>query len=85
MFVTIVRTLLVIYELILFARILSTWFPAPYGGPMRRLYDILYDLTEPVLRPLRSMLPPLRMGVVGLDLSPIIVFIVIGILLRVIR
>jgi YggT family protein len=42
--------------------------------------DVVFALSEPVLRPLRGLLPPIRMGGVGLDLSPIIVFIVIGVL-----
>jgi YggT family protein len=40
-------------------------------------------LTEPVLGPLRRALPMLRIGTMGLDLSPIIVFFGIQILLGV--
>jgi YggT family protein len=63
-------------------RILSSWFPAPRPGPLRQLMEFVYRVTEPVLRPLRSVLPPVRLGMVGLDLSPIIVFVVITILQR---
>jgi YggT family protein len=42
--------------------------------------NIIYDITEPVLRPVRRLLPPIRMGGMAMDLSPIIVFIVLGIL-----
>lgn len=66
----------------MFARILSSWFPAPRSSVGRRLLEVLHDLTEPVLRPLRGLIPPLRIGMVGLDLSPIIVFIALGILTR---
>ena len=71
---------LFVYFLILFARILSSWIRMPLYGPGRKALDILYDLTEPVLRPLRGMLPPVRMGTMALDLSPIVAFIIIGIL-----
>jgi YggT family protein len=44
--------------------------------------SVVYALTEPVMRPLRGLIPPLRMGAVGFDLSPIIVFVALGILQR---
>jgi YggT family protein len=47
---------------------------------MVRTYGILYDLTEPVLRPFRRLIPPLKVGVAALDLSPIIVFALIWVL-----
>lgn len=78
----IVCALLTIYWFVLFARILSSWFPPPRTGMGRRFWELLHDLTEPVLRPLRSVLPPLRMGMVGMDLSPIVVFIALGVLAR---
>jgi YggT family protein len=37
-------------------------------------------VTEPVFRLVRGVLPPMRMGAAALDLSPLIVFIVVGIL-----
>ena len=76
----IVCVALFVYWLILIARIIVSWFRMPLYGPGRKALDILYDLTEPVLRPLRGMLPPVRMGMMALDLSPIIAFIIIGIL-----
>jgi YggT family protein len=75
--------LLPLYWFVLFARILSSWFPPPRSGFGRTLIEVLYDVTEPVLRPLRNMLPPVRIGMVGLDLSPIVLFIILGILMRV--
>lgn len=78
----IVCILLTLYWFVLFARILSSWFPNPRSPAGRRVVEILHDLTEPVLRPLRNLLPPLRMGMVGLDLSPIIVFIALGVITR---
>lgn len=78
----IVCILLTLYWFVLFARIISTWFPAPRSPMGRRLVEVLHDLTEPVLRPLRGLIPPLRMGMMGLDLSPIIVFIALGVITR---
>ena len=76
----IICILLWVYWGVLLARILASWVSIPPSGPIRRVMDIVYDLTEPVLRPLRSLLPPLRMGAVAFDMSAVIVFIVIGIL-----
>ena len=57
-----------VYWWILFARVLMSWFnPNPYNP----LVQFVLRLTEPVLAPIRRVLP--AMG--GLDLSPIMVLI----------
>jgi len=80
----IICILLFVFWLILITRIILSFIPIltpiPYSGPMRRITDFVYAVTGPVLRPLRRVLPAIRMGAVALDLSPIIVFIVIGVL-----
>ncbi len=73
--------LVLIFLLILLVRILSSWFPVPPSGPIATLVSFSYKVTEPVLRPLRQAIPPVRMGAMGLDLSATIVFIVLMILL----
>jgi YggT family protein len=54
----------------------------PSGHPVRRLYDLIASGVDPVLRPIRSALPPLRMGGggVALDLSPIVLILGISII-----
>jgi YggT family protein len=69
-----------LYLLILFARVILSWFPISEGSAMASIYSILYSLTEPVLAPMRRMIPALRMGGMGLDISPIIVFLVLQLL-----
>lgn len=76
----IVCILLQVYWFVLFARIILSWFPAPTGGIGRGLVELIHDLTEPVLKFVRGLLPPVRMGAMGLDLSPILVFVAIGVL-----
>jgi len=43
-----------------------------WGHPVRKLYDFLAKMIDPVLRPIRSVLPPVRIGGGGLDLSPLV-------------
>ena len=63
------------YVLLLFARIILSWFPIPEGGFMASAVRILYSLTEPVLGPLRAILPPVRVGGMALDLSPLVLLL----------
>jgi YggT family protein len=80
----IICRLLQAYIIILFARIILSWFPLSPGGGMSTVYGFLHTLTEPVLAPLRRLIPPIGMGGMGLDLSPLIVFFGISLLLRVV-
>lgn len=73
--------LLQLYLLVLIGRIVLSWFPVSGTGVMAGVQRFLYAVTEPVLAPLRSLLPPVRFGAVGIDLSPIIVFFALNILL----
>lgn len=76
----IICILITLYWFVLFIRILMSWFPGPRSGAGRAFFELVHDVTEPVLRLVRGLLPPIRMGGMGMDLSPIIVFVAIGIL-----
>ena len=80
----ILSTLLQVYIWLLIARLLLSWFPNPPDA-LRPVYAFLYSITEPVLRLVRPLIPPLRMGMTALDLSPIIVFVVLQIVYGVLR
>lgn len=68
-----------IFQLILLARVLMSWFPnLDYSNPIVRL---LYDVTEPVLKPVRDLLPQTGM----IDFSPLVVFLGISVLMQLIR
>ena len=56
----------------------------PWGHPIRKFYDFLNRLMEPLLRPIRKVLPPLRIGQMALDLSPIAIFVGVAIIKRLI-
>ncbi len=59
----------------IFVRILLSWFPLDPNGAMATVAGFLYMITDPVLAPLRRVIPPLRLGNVALDLSAIIVIV----------
>jgi YggT family protein len=69
----------VVYTLVLFAYILTSWVRLPYSPTLNRIQRFLYDVSEPYLRLFRRVLP--SMG--PLDLSPLIATIVLWLLARV--
>ena len=73
-------TVLWIFSWLVFARILMSWIRVEPGTGLASVYSAIYNVTEPVLGPLRQMIPPVRMGMAALDLSPIIVFVLIQII-----
>lgn len=81
---SIVCLLIQLYLLVIFARIIMSWFPPTPGTTYAQIFDGFVRATEPVLAPIRAVLPPMRMGAMGLDLSPIVVFLVAILLQRVI-
>jgi YggT family protein len=73
-----------LYLIAIFIRILLSWFPLDPDGFMATVGGFLYVVTDPVLVPLRRVIPPLRLGNVALDLSAVIAIIGLNILLTVI-
>jgi YggT family protein len=72
--------LLGLYLIALIARIVLSWFPLSPGSALVPVYNFLHAVTEPVLAPVRRMIPSVGVGGMGLDLSPIIILIVINLL-----
>jgi len=56
----VVCAVLIAYILILFGRMIFSWMP-PTSGGVATVARLLYDLTEPVLAPLRRVIPPVGM------------------------
>lgn len=50
-----------VYLLILVARAITSFFPVTPGTTFAQIVDVLYRLTEPVLAPVRKVIPPLGM------------------------
>lgn len=62
-----------IYYVILIVRIILSWVPS-LPAPLLPVARVVRSLTDPLLQPLRGTLPPVQMGAVALDLSPLILF-----------
>ncbi len=67
-----------LFVVALFVRIILSWFPLDPDGVMARLSHALGRVTEPVLSPLRRVLPPLG----PIDLSPFVVIIAVAVISR---
>lgn len=50
-------------------------------GLMVVLLEITYSITDPPLKLLRRFIPPLRLGGISLDLSFLVLFIIVNILI----
>jgi len=66
--------LLLVYFVLIIAMVLVSWFARHSHHP---LIPLIYQLTDPVLRPIQRFLPPLG----GIDLSPLIALIALRALL----
>ncbi len=80
--VTIISLGFQLYEFLILIRVLLTWINTdPYNPVIRHpVVQILHRVTEPVLQPLRRVIPPIG-GTV--DISPVIALILLEILRRV--
>jgi YggT family protein len=79
-----VHTLFLVYLLLILAYIVTSWIPLPYNVWLNRVQRFLYDVVDPYLRLFRRFLPQLRMGGLGLDLSPVLAILVLFAVERVI-
>ncbi|TVQ35952.1 MAG: YggT family protein [Wenzhouxiangella sp.] len=67
-FLRLVRMLLVLYLVLIIAGVILSWVGQGFRHP---IVPLIFQLTDPVLAPIRRVLPPLG----GFDLSPLIALI----------
>lgn len=72
-----VCALLSLYGIIIILRVVASWFPVNYDSPFAPVVNVLVKLTEPVLGPVRRVLPMAG----PFDFTPIVVLIVVNIVL----
>lgn len=81
----VVAIAITVSQLVLLARVVSSWVLVVAGPPGRhrgvaRVDAALARITEPVLAPVRRVVPPLRVGSIRLDLSVPAVLLALSVL-----
>ena len=87
---TVLETVLSLFLLLLLARLVMSYvFLLARGyrpsGPVAAVLEVVYSVTDPPLNALRSVLPPLRLGSVSLDLAFLVLFILVSVLRGVVQ
>jgi YggT family protein len=81
---SLIGLLLYLFLLVLLAYSILSWLTFSgrlnYDSPVFKVQKVLASICEPVLRPVRKVIPPVQVGGVGVDLSVLIVFLVISVL-----
>lgn len=80
-----IADILQIYVVVLIVRALLSWFPVRSGTPLASVVRVVDTVTEPVLRPVRALIPPIRAGGMGIDVSFIIVVVALEVLIAVLH
>lgn len=83
----VLATVLWLYWLVLIARLIfdfvqifaRSWEPR---GPILLVAEFVYSITDPPLRALRKVIPPLRLGSVSLDLAFLVLILGVQILIN---
>lgn len=69
-------------EILVLVRVLMSWFPVGHGRGndwFHRARETVWRLTEPFLDPIRRLLP---MGSMGIDFSPLVLLLLLGVVYR---
>ena len=56
-----------------------SWSPS---GPLLIVLEVVYSVTDPPIKALRRIIPPLRLGAIALDISFLLVMILTYVLLQ---
>jgi uncharacterized protein YggT (Ycf19 family) len=75
---TFVNVFLILYGLVIFVYIITSWLRLPYSLTLNRIQRFLYDVCEPYLRLFRRVLPATG----AIDLSPMLALIALGVIDR---
>ena len=63
----------IVYTLVIFAYVLTSWVRLPYSPWLNRVQRFLYDVSEPYLRLFRRVIPAFG----PLDISPVVAVLVL--------
>lgn len=81
MLFSIINLIFNFFIIMIFARVILSWVRvSPYHPTWGPIINFIYQITEPIMQPVRNILPP--MG--GLDFSPIVVLLGLDFLRRIV-
>ncbi|MCE0765487.1 YggT family protein [Pseudonocardia kujensis] len=79
MIASLLGLLLVLFQLVLLARVVVDWIgvlsPGSGGAALYQARRVTHGITEPVIAPVRRVVKPVNLGGISLDLAFIIVFV----------
>ena len=80
-----VETLFLIYTILIFIRVLMSWFTRiPYNTVLNAVLEFVRETTDPYLNLFRRFVPMVKIGPGALDLSPIVAIIVLQIVAQIV-
>tara|TARA_B100001113_G_scaffold81909_1_gene64972 strand:- start:79 stop:345 length:267 start_codon:yes stop_codon:yes gene_type:complete len=68
----IIKGVFAILDLFVWARVIISWIP---HNPYNEITQIVYKVTEPILKPIRDIIPSSSLGI---DISPFILLLVLN-------
>ena len=68
-----IKGIFAILDLFVWARVILSWIP---HDPYNEITQTVYKVTEPILKPIRDIIPSTSMGI---DISPFILLLVLNI------
>jgi len=85
---SIIADLLDLFLLVLFVycilSLVIAYARISYDSPVIKVQRVLTAIVDPVLRPIRRVIPTAQVGGVGLDLSVLVLFLLVELIIRVI-
>ncbi|MFW5998243.1 MAG: YggT family protein [Halanaerobiaceae bacterium] len=78
--ISVVDVFFTIISWLIIFRVIISWIRPNFGDPRwRKILTFIYNVTEPILGPIRRLIPT---GSIGIDISPFIAYIALMILRR---
>ena len=83
---SVVRFVVFLFFVVLIARLVLDWVQAfardwRPRGPLLVVAEVVYSITDPPLRALRKVIPPLQLGSVRLDLAFLVLFLLTSVVM----
>ncbi len=85
---SIIHVILFVFIALMWVRFIVDWvmvFARQWqpSGPLLVVLEVVYSITDPPIKALRKVIPPLRLGNFALDLSFLLVLVIAWVLLNV--